>query len=264
MSQRLPGGIPDFVEKWNPALFRKVGYGLIATTALSFPASFQIHEFSHVVPIILTALTSGYWKIGLDDINTKSHSLRRNFPLLIHMRYIFESIRPEIQQYFIESDEDAVPYSRSMRSTIYQRSKGQDDTKALGTRRNVYGEGYEWGAHSMWPVDHHEVETRTIVSDELLSIVVVLLCCGSLTLNLLRSAQIGGKSCKQPYSASIFNISAMSYGALSGPAVSALNLGAKMGGFYHNTGEGGLSKFHLLGGDVVWNGERAKRASHHY
>ena len=90
------------------------------------------------------------------------------------MRYIFESIRPEIQQYFIESDEDAVPYSRSMRSTIYQRSKGQDDTKALGTRRNVYGEGYEWGAHSMWPVDHHEVETRTIVSDELLSIVVVL------------------------------------------------------------------------------------------
>jgi glutamate synthase domain-containing protein 2 len=180
------------------------------------------------VPLVVCVLTAGYWKIGRDDLAT-NHAIRRNFPVLCHVRYLFESIRPEIQQYFIESDDDAHPFSRAMRSTIYQRSKAQNDTRALGTRRNVYAEGYEWGAHSMFPVDPHEVETRV---------------------------QIGTSdksSCMQPYSASLYNISAMSYGALSANAISALNLGAKAGGFYHNTGEGGLSQFHLLGSDVVWN-----------
>jgi len=115
-----------------------------------------------------------------------------------------------------------------MRSVIYQRSKAQPDTTALGTRRNVYDEGYEWGAHSMWPTDHRDVKTRVTVGLE-------------------------ENGCKQPYEASIFNISAMSYGALSGPAVESLNRGAARGRFYHNTGEGGISKFHLSGGDIVWN-----------
>ena len=116
-----------------------------------------------------------------------------------------------------------------MRSVIYRRSKGQSDTTALGTRRNVYAEGYEWGVHSMFPADHHLVKTRVTIG-------------------------IPENGCTAPYSASIFNISAMSYGALSGPAIEALNRGAARGNFYHNTGEGGLSKFHLIGGgDIVWN-----------
>jgi glutamate synthase domain-containing protein 2 len=229
MNIRLPGGIPDFVEKWNPQKFYQVGYGLTATSAISLPTIFYDGIAIHpVLPLALAGFTAMYWKIGLADLKQTGHSLRRNFPFLCHLRYIFESIRPEIQQYFIESDSDASPFSRSMRSVIYQRSKAQADTTALGTRRNVYAEGYEWGMHSMFPKNHHDVKTRVTVG---------------LTEN----------GCKQPYSASIFNISAMSYGALSGPAVEALNRGAARGGFYHNTGEGGISKFHLSGGDIVWN-----------
>ncbi|CAE8589937.1 unnamed protein product, partial [Polarella glacialis] len=128
--------------------------------------------------------------------------------------------------YLIESDDVAVPFSRHMRSVIYQRAKQAPDTRALGTRMDVYKEGYEWVNHSMFPVPIEQINTRVM---------------------------IGGPACTQPYSASLLNISAMSYGALSGNAISALNLGAKEGGFYHNTGEGGISKFHLLGADVVWN-----------
>ena len=144
------------------------------------------------------------------------------------MRYLLESIRPEIQQYLIEPDEASKPYSREMRTLIYQRSKGLPDTTALGTKRNVYEEGHEWAAHSLFPVHLDTTGSASRVT-------------------------IGGSACLQPYSASIFNISAMSYGALSGNAVSALNLGASLAGCYHNTGEGGIAKFHKLGGDIVWN-----------
>ncbi|GMH87378.1 hypothetical protein TrVE_jg12463 [Triparma verrucosa] len=227
MSTRLPGGIPDFIEKWNPKLFKQVGFGLGAASvaSLGILANDMLHP---ALPVGIIGFTAVYWKVGTDDLNQSNHTLRRNFPFLCHMRYLFESIRPEIQQYLIESDSDATPFSRSMRSTIYQRSKAQSDTRALGTMRDVYEEGYEWGAHSMFPANHHDVKTRVKVGNKL-------------------------NGCSQPYSASIFNISAMSYGALSGPAVTALNKGAQMGGFYHNTGEGGISKFHLSGGDIVWN-----------
>jgi len=217
------------VEKWNPDLFYKAGYSLTALSAVSIPTIFYDHIAIHpVLPLAMSGFTALYWKVGLADLNQKDHTLRKNFPFLIHMRYLLESIRPEIQQYFIESDSDASPFSRSMRSVIYQRSKAQTDTTALGTRRNVYKEGYEWGMHSMFPKDHHDVQTRVMVG-------------------------LPENGCRQPYSASILNISAMSYGALSGPAIESLNRGAARGGFYHNTGEGGISKFHLCGGDLVWN-----------
>ncbi len=127
----------------------------------------------------------------------------------------------------IESDSEAVPFSRESRTLIYNRSKGLPDTTALGTKRNVYAEGHEWAAHSMFP-RHLDPASAGRVT-------------------------IGGSACAQPYSASLFNVSAMSYGALSGNAVSALNLGAMKAGCFHNTGEGGISQFHKLGGDIVWN-----------
>jgi len=144
-------------------------------------------------------------------------------------RYFLEGIRPEIQQYLIEPEDNAAPYSRAMRNTIYQRAKMKvgTDTHSLGTRRDVYKPGYEWASHSMFPAPMCSIEESRV--------------------------QIGGDQVTQKYSASLLNISAMSYGALSGNAISALNLGAKAGGFYHNTGEGGISKYHLLGADVVWN-----------
>jgi glutamate synthase domain-containing protein 2 len=225
MSTRHPGGVPDFIEKWGPGPFRHVGFGLVAASVGSFGLVW-LHEVGHIFPVLLSGATAGYWVLGLRDLAQQHQALRRNFPVLIHVRYLLESIRPEIQQYLIESDEAAVPYSREMRSIIYQRSKGLPDTRALGTKRNVYLEGHEWAAHSMFPVHVSEEQSRVC---------------------------IGGPACAQPYSASILNISAMSYGALSGNAVSALNDGAAKAGCYHNTGEGGISKFHKRGADITWN-----------
>ena len=155
-------------------------------------------------------------------------SIRRNFPVLGRLRYVFEDFRPKIQQYFVESDTDGTPINRNDRSVIYQRAKKQIDTTPFGTQLNVYAEGYEWMSHSIVPKDFH-------------------------TINHHPRVLIGNKDCKQPYEASILNISAMSFGSLSGNAVEALNAGAKIGGFAQNTGEGGLSPHHLkYGGDIIW------------
>lgn len=163
--------------------------------------------------------------LGLFDITQKSHSVLRNFPVLGHMRYLLEEIRPEMYQYFVESDTSGRPFNRGERSVVYQRAKNVRDTTPFGTVENVYETGYEWVNHTLSPkqMDYSDV-----------------------------SINIGGPDCKQPYSASLLNISAMSYGALSKNAVIALNQGAKMGGFAHNTGEGGLSPHHLQGGDLIW------------
>jgi len=220
------GGVPDFIEHWGPQPFRRLGYGLVAASLGSWYLA-HLSELNHIMPALLSTITAGYWYLGLKDLGQKHQALRSNFPVLIHIRYLLESIRPEIQQYLVEPDDVALPFSREMRTVIYQRAKGLPDTRALGTKHDVYAEGYEWAAHSMFP-KHVDEATGGRVT-------------------------IGGPDCSQPYSASILNISAMSYGALSGPAVSALNLGAQRGGFYHNTGEGGISKFHKMGGDVVWN-----------
>ena len=166
--------------------------------------------------------------MGLADIFQKQQSIRRNFPVLGRLRYVFEDFRPKIQQYFVESDTDGAPINRNDRSVIYQRAKKQIDTTPFGTQLNVYSEGYEWMSHSIVPLDFHTIEHHPRV-------------------------RVGNKDCRQPYEASILNISAMSFGSLSSHAVEALNAGAKIGGFAHNTGEGGLSPYHLKnGGDIIW------------
>mmetsp|Transcript_37039 Transcript_37039/g.118754 ORF Transcript_37039/g.118754 Transcript_37039/m.118754 type:complete len:614 (-) Transcript_37039:1526-3367(-) len=208
-------GLPEFVEQWTPRVFRSVGWGLAATSGALFGCG--LYEQS----LVLGVATASYWRVGVLDLESKQ-TLRRNFPVLIHVRYLLESIRPEIQQYFVQRDDESVPFSRAARSVVYQRAKDVRDTVSLGTRRDVYAEGHEWANHSLWNVlpSREDVETRVL---------------------------IGG------YSASLLNISAMSFGALSEPAIQALNDGAKKGEFYHNTGEGGISKHHLRGADVVWN-----------
>lgn len=196
---------------------------------LAVAAVFCLHVIAYFVSpwtLLLLLVTAPLTIIGIVDINQTKHSIRRNFPVIGHMRYILEMIRPEISQYFIESNTDGTPFSREERSVVYQRSKKVTDTIPFGTQRNVYEEGYEYAPHSISPVHVDPKELRVLV---------------------------GGKDCMKPYLASIFNISAMSYGALSQNAVRALNGGAKDGNFAHNTGEGGLSPYHLEnGGDLIW------------
>lgn len=164
--------------------------------------------------------------VGLIDMSQKKHTIRRNFPVIGHARYIFEMIRPEINQYFIESNTDGAPFSREERSLVYQRAKKVTDTLPFGTQRDVYEVGYEYVPHSLAPVHVDSKKLKVVV---------------------------GGKDCLQPYEASILNISAMSYGSLSQNAIMSLNGGAHDGGFAHNTGEGGLSDYHLQnGGDLIW------------
>ncbi len=164
--------------------------------------------------------------IGVRDAFQTKQAIKRNFPFIGHFRYLLESIRPEIQQYFIETNTDGMPFSREDRSVIYQRSKGVLDTVPFGTQKDVYDDSYEWVNHS--------INARKI---------------GSWDLRVL----IGGPDCKMPYSSSILNISAMSFGSLSDRAILSLNGGAKDGSFAHNTGEGSISSHHLKnGGDLIW------------
>ena len=163
--------------------------------------------------------------VGFYDLFQKKHTILRNFPLIGHMRYLLEMIGPELHQYFVESDTDGKPIDRNHRTYIYERAKKQSGTHPFGTELDINSDKYKWMQHSIYPTPKLDTPPRVL---------------------------IGGKDCKQPYSASLFNISAMSYGALSKNAIQALNLGAQVGGFFHNTGEGGISKYHLQGGDLVW------------
>jgi len=163
---------------------------------------------------------------GLRDALQNQHTVLKNFPIIGHGRYMIESVRPELQQYLIESNLDAYPVEREFRALVYQRAKGALETRPFGTQRDVYRIGYEWASHSLAPVEQLEQEPRV---------------------------RFGGPDCKLPYDASHLNVSAMSFGALSNRAVLALNGGAKKGGFAHNTGEGGVSRHHLEpGGDLIW------------
>ena len=163
--------------------------------------------------------------VGYYDIVQKKHAILKNFPVIGHLRYILESISPEIQQYFVERRTDGAPINKNRRSIIYERSKNLGATHPFGTENNLYEEGYEFIIQSLYPAK---------------------------TPHELPRVMIGGKDCTQPYSSSIYNISAMSFGSLSKNAVMALNNGAKEGGFFHNTGEGGVSPYHLQGGDLCW------------
>ena len=166
--------------------------------------------------------------VGIIDMVQKKHSIRRNFPVLGNFRYMMEAIRPEIMQYFVETDIEGRPIPKIIRSLVYQRAKKALDTEPFGTQLDVYRAGYEWMEHSIYARNHHES-------------------------NGMERVMVGGPDCKKPYNASILNISAMSFGSLSKNAIMALNQGAKQGGFAHNTGEGGISPYHLKpGGDIIW------------
>ena len=197
------------------------------------------HLISVGVFIVLAALASVWppilWSLvvlaplyllGLADSLQSRHAVKRNFPVIGHFRYLLEMIRPEINQYFIESDLDGRPFGRDQRSVAYQRSKSVTETVPFGTQRDVYLDGYEWINHSF--AARHPTGPAPRV-------------------------QIGAEQCAKPYDASMLNISAMSFGSLSKTAIEALSHGARIGGFYHNTGEGGVSPYHLdPGGDLVW------------
>lgn len=173
--------------------------------------------FIVVVPVIL---------LGLYDMIQVRHTILRIYPVIGHLRYMFESIRPEIQQYFVESNINGRPINREFRALVYQRAKNDRDTRPFGTQFDVYRSGYEWMNHSLLPTQIEDKHPRIV---------------------------FGGSDCTQPYAASPMNISAMSYGALSKHAIMALNKGARLGNFAHNTGEGGLSPYHLkYGGDIIW------------
>ncbi len=176
-----------------------------------------------------------YWPLGLfgaltlagvADLVQRRSALRRNYPLSSYVRFLVESFRPEIRQYLIENDDDEVPFSRAQRAIVYQRAKGALETRPFGSQQAFYKPDYEWINHSLEPAQIASHDFRV---------------------------SIGGPQCAQPYSASVFNISAMSFGALSANAIQALNEGARRGGFYHDTGEGSISRWHRKnGGDLVW------------
>ncbi len=177
---------------------------------------------------------SGWWPmiflvlcgIGVYDLQQTHHAILRNYPIIGHLRFLLETIRPEIRQYFLESETEASPFSRAQRTLVYTRAKGQSDKRPFGTQLDVRAVGYEWINHSIAPTKLAGHDFRV---------------------------KVGGKDCKQPYDISLFNVSAMSFGALSANAIQALNLGAKLGGFAHDTGEGSISRHHRAhGGDLIW------------
>jgi glutamate synthase domain-containing protein 2 len=166
--------------------------------------------------------------LGWRDKNQRRHSVLRNYPVIGHVRFLLEFIRPEMRQYFLESDNEAAPFSRQQRSLVYQRAKGDSDKRPFGTQLDTQATGYEWINHSLAPTQLASHDFRVLIG-------------------------AGGSSCTQPYNASLFNISAMSFGALSANAILALNAGAKKGGFAHDTGEGSISIHHRMhGGDLIW------------
>lgn len=180
----------------------------------------------HAAFAVLFAAAAGLTVVGVHDLVQTDHSILRSYPIIGHLRFLFEDMRAEIRQYFIENDTEGVPFSRNKRAVVYQRAKGALDKRPFGTQLDVYATSFEWLNHSMSPKPPATQPFRI---------------------------DIGGPACTQPYSASVLNISGMSFGALSANAIRALNQGAKMGGFAHDTGEGGFSQYHMEhGGDVVW------------
>ncbi|MCG7201587.1 FMN-binding glutamate synthase family protein [Marinobacter pelagius] len=209
------------MEKTKTFPLRYSAYALsIAGLIVSLPVTFWL-GYGYAIPGIFAILTA----IGTYDLVQTRHTVSRNYPIMANFRYLFESVGPEIRQYFIQSDTEERPFSREQRTIIYQRAKNVLDKRPFGSQLHMYEEGFEWMNHSMTP-------TRLTDSDFRI--------------------QIGKKRAK-PYSASVFNISAMSFGSLSANAILSLNTGAKLGGFYHDTGEGSISRYHRQpGGDLVW------------
>ena len=182
--------------------------------------------------LLVCAVLTG---VGVHDLRQTRRAILRNYPVIGHLRFLFEFIRPEIRQYFIESNSEAAPFSRAQRSLVYQRAKGEPDNQPFGTQLNVGAVGYEWVNHSMSPTKLSSHDFRIWI--------------GGTPDAPVASSQ----PCTQPYNASVFNISALSFGSLSANAILALNKGAQMGGFAHDTGEGSISAHHRShGGDLIW------------
>ena len=190
-----------------------------------------------LLSLLLAAVFSTWWLIasfvfvpllvlGLYDLLQLRHAILRNYPIVGHLRFLLETFRPEIRQYVVEADQDEVPFSREQRALVYQRAKGVEDKHPFGTIEHVYDGGYSWMTHSAVPTEVNAQDFRI---------------------------RVGGPDCKQPYDISLYNISAMSFGALGKQAIRALNKGAKMGGFAHDTGEGSISRYHReMGGDLIY------------
>ena len=201
-------------------------YMVFACVALItlFAAAGALRYTAWFLPVV--AISGALAALGVHDLLQRRHSILRNYPVIGHLRFIVESFRPELRQYLIEGDRDAEPFSRQDRGLVYQRAKGVEDKRPFGTIENVYASGYAWLTHSATPVVIQNTDFRV---------------------------RIGGSACRQPYDASLYNISAMSFGSLSANAILALNTGAKKGGFAHNTGEGGISLYHRQGGgDLIY------------
>lgn len=200
--------------------FAAVALAVLLAAALDYLAVAQSLGFAAPAAVVtLIAL------IGVYDMTQRKHSVLRNYPVLGHMRYLLEAIRPELQQYFIERNVDGRPFDRDVRSLIYERAKGNAAEQSYGTERDIGYPGYEYLVHSIAPVEPAPEPFRV---------------------------RIGGPDCKRPYDMALMNISSMSFGSLSGNALRALNNGARKGRFAHDTGEGGLTPYHLGGADVIW------------
>ena len=217
--------IAETIARANAHLpVRYTAWGLCifgALLALFSLIAFRVGLLYFVVFLALSLL-------GLRDLRQNKHAILRNYPVIGHFRFLLEFIRPEMRQYFLESDNEAAPFSRAQRSLVYQRAKGESDKRPFGTQLDVGAEGYEWINHSMAPTKIASHDFRITVGTAV-------------------------SGCTQPYAMSVFNISAMSFGALSANAILALNHGAKRGGFAHDTGEGSISQYHRVhGGDLVW------------
>ncbi len=203
-----------------------VRYTVWAASAVLFAVfalTWRVYGFGALAAVVLLGVVA----LGFRDALQRHHSVLRNYPVIGHLRFLLEFIRPEIRQYFIESDNEQTPFSRQQRSIVYQRAKGEADKRPFGTQLDVQAAGYEWINHSLTPTTIEAHDFRVTIG--------------------------GSASCTEPYSASVLNVSAMSFGALSANAIMALNGGAKKGGFAHDTGEGSISKYHRVhGGDLIW------------
>ena len=199
---------------------------LVAFLTLVFAVSSVIASDWRGTFLTLTVAMGALVLVGLRDLTQTRHAILRNYPIAAHLRFLLEKIRPEIRQYFFEGDKDGAPFPRDKRAIVYQRAKKDLDKRPFGTQFDVYQEQYEWLHHSLAPKPAPPLETMRVKV---------------------------GLDAKSPYSASLLNISAMSFGALSANAIRSLNRGAATGGFYHDTGEGGVSPYHReFGGDLVW------------
>jgi glutamate synthase domain-containing protein 2 len=209
------------IDRYFPV--RYTAWALCALLALGFGLFWLQTGWGGLVALVFAALVI----VGARDVWQPQHSVLRNYPVIGHVRFLLELVRPEIRQYFIESDNEQTPFSRQQRSIVYQRAKGELDKRPFGTQLDMQATGHEWINHSLVPSEVPSANFRLTIGS--------------------------ARSCTQPYSASVFNISALSFGALSANAILALNSGAKKGGFAHDTGEGSITPYHRVhGGDLIW------------